>query len=367
MNEKTIAVRESADDQDPGGTLARRTLLGAIGLATIGGLTAGVLGLTGRAAGPTRVSTASSVATQTPTHSASHAVTAAPVATHADHDAQAEAGGEGVPREDRGHGAGELESRVIEGVREFAITAERIRFEVTPGNFAEAISFNGRVPGPIIRATEGERVRVKVTNKLDQTTGVHWHGQRLTNDMDGVPFLTQPTIKPGETFIYDFVARPFGTHMYHSHHNATEQVGRGMLGPLIVTPKDGGVDPRYDKEEVIVLNEQLGGLTLNGKGFPATAPFTAKVGQRIRFRFLNEGQQIHPMHLHGMPFEVFARDGYPLPQPFKCDTLNIAPGERWDAIVVADAPGAWAFHCHILGHAEASTGMFGMVTALIVS
>ena len=185
--------------------------------------------------------------------------------------------------------------------------------------------------------------------------------------MDGVPFLTQPTIKPGETFIYDFVARPFGTHMYHSHHNATEQVGRGMLGPLIVTPKDGGVDPRYDKEEVIVLNEQLGGLTLNGKGFPATAPFTAKVGQRIRFRFLNEGQQIHPMHLHGMPFEVFARDGYPLPQPFKCDTLNIAPGERWDAIVTADAPGAWAFHCHILGHAEASTGMFGMVTALIVS
>jgi FtsP/CotA-like multicopper oxidase with cupredoxin domain len=82
---------------------------------------------------------------------------------------------------------------------------------------------------------------------------------------------------------------------------------------------------------------------------------------------MNEGQMIHPIHLHGLTFEVFARDGYPLPAPFKCDTLNVAPGERWDAIVVADAIGAWAFHCHILGHAEGQTGMFGMVTALIVA
>ena len=82
---------------------------------------------------------------------------------------------------------------------------------------------------------------------------------------------------------------------------------------------------------------------------------------------MNEGTQIHPAHLHGLTLEVFARDGYPLPAPFRCDTLNVAPGERWDAIVLADAPGVWAFHCHILSHAEGNAGMFGMVTALIVS
>jgi manganese oxidase len=355
------------EPSDPTGSLARRTFLGAIGVATIGGLTAGVLGLTGRAAGPARVAAATTSPVATPTHAATHtgAATAA-ASTQMDHDAQAEAAVKAFPAKTQGTGLGELASRVVDGVREFEINAERVRFEVTPGQFQDAISFNSKIPAPIIRVTEGERVRVKVTNKLDQTTGVHMHGMRLTNKMDGVPFLTQPTIKPGETFSYEFVARPIGTHMYHSHHNATEQVGRGMLGPLIVMPKDPSIDPKYDKDEVIVLNEQLGGVTVNGKGFPATAPFTAKVGERIRFRFMNEGQLIHPMHLHGMPMQVFARDGYPLPQPFYCDTLNVAPGERWDAIVVADEPGAWAFHCHILGHAEGAAGMFGMVTALIV-
>lgn len=75
---------------------------------------------------------------------------------------------------------------------------------------------------------------------------------------------------------------------------------------------------------------------------------------------------IHPMHLHGMPMEVIAKDGYLLPQPFLGDTLNVSPGERWDVIVTADEPGTWAFHCHVLTHAESSEGMFGMVTALIV-
>jgi len=196
---------------------------------------------------------------------------------------------------------------------------------------------------------------------------VHWHGQRVVNSMDGVPFITQPPIKPGETYTYELTAGPFGSHMYHSHHNATEQVGRGMLGPLLVAPRDRLIDPAYEKDELFIFNDALGGLTINGKGSPVTVPYTAKLGQRIRFRFMNEGTLIHPAHLHGLTLEVFARDGYPLPQPFRCDTLNVAPGERWDAIVVADAPGAWAFHCHILTHAEGPSGTFGMLTALIVS
>jgi len=131
--------------------------------------------------------------------------------------------------------------------------------------------------------------------------------------------------------------------------------------------KDKRTDPAHDIEQTLILNDQLGGFTINAKGFPATAALTAKLGQKLRIRYMNEGQMIHPMHLHGLPQRVFAKDGWNLPQPFMCDTLNVAPGERWDAIVECTEAGVWAFHCHILSHAESEHGMFGMVTALIVT
>jgi hypothetical protein len=82
---------------------------------------------------------------------------------------------------------------------------------------------------------------------------------------------------------------------------------------------------------------------------------------------MNEGVMTHPWHLHGQPMRVVARDGYPLGgAAFTCDTLGVNPGERWDVVVDCKNPGVWAFHCHILTHAEAMEGMFGMVTALIV-
>jgi FtsP/CotA-like multicopper oxidase with cupredoxin domain len=81
---------------------------------------------------------------------------------------------------------------------------------------------------------------------------------------------------------------------------------------------------------------------------------------------MNEGSMMHPWHLHGMPMRVVARDGYPLASPFLCDTLGVNPGERWDVIIECEEPGAWAFHCHILPHAEGHDGMFGMVTALVI-
>lgn len=352
---------------DPEGAFARRTLLGAMGAAFTGALGVAVLGATHNLPAAA-VTLAAPTATPQPSvdhspHAAASPGTSAPL----DHDAQMEAVVKAFPAKTQGQGLQELTSKVVDGAREFALTCGPLKWEVTPGQTINAIAFNGQVPGPIIRATEGERIRVTVKNDLTESTGVHWHGQRVPTSQDGVPFLTQPPIKPGQTFTYEFTAGPFGSHMYHSHHNATEQVGLGMLGPLIVVPKDRSVDPSYDKDELFILNDALGGFTINGKGFPATAPYAAKLGQRIRFRFMNEGQMIHPIHLHGLTFEVFARDGYPLPAPFKCDTLNVAPGERWDAIVTADAVGAWAFHCHILGHAEGQTGMFGMVTALIVA
>ena len=282
-------------------------------------------------------------------------------------DAAMEAVIKAFPAKTEGVGGVPLEYTMDNGVRVFNLVCQDVQWEVTPGTKLDAHTYNGIVPGPEIRVVEGEPVRIIVKNEMSQSTTVHWHGQSIVNAMDGVGFITQPPIKPGETFTYEFTPGPFGSHMYHSHHNATEQVGGGMLGALIVEPMDKSAEPAFDKEYTIIMNDVLGGFTINGKGFPATTPLTAKVGEKVRIRFMNEGQMIHPFHLHGLTYNVFARDGYILPQPFQCDTLGVAPGERWDVIVTANNPGTWAFHCHILPHAEGPMGMFGMVTVFVVT
>ncbi len=249
----------------------------------------------------------------------------------------------------------------------FDITMKPVVWEVSPGKTVESFSYNGIVPGPEIRVTEGDKVRFQVKNELPESSSIHWHGLHVPNKMDGVPYVTQPPIKPGESFTYEFVAKPAGSHMYHSHHNAADQVTRGLLGAFVVEPKDKSKDPEYDSDYTLVLNDYNVGLTINGKSFPATGAIVADKGERIRVRFMNEGLQIHPMHLHGFYMTVFAQDGFNLPQPYDCDVLNIAPGQRFDVLINADEPGVWAFHCHILTHAESPHGMFGMVTALIVN
>lgn len=265
-----------------------------------------------------------------------------------------------------GFGNQPLAPRIEGDVKIFDLTCKTVQWKVTADITVEAWTYNGTMPGPEIRVTEGDTVRVVVKNDLAESTAVHWHGVMVPNSMDGVPFITQPPIKPGETFTYEFVARNPGSHMYHAHHNSTKQVGKGLLGAFIIEPKNKTADPAYDLDYTIILNDQNGGFTFNGKGFPATEKYVAKLGQKVRFRYMNEGAMIHPMHLHGLPQLVFARDGWNLPQPYMCDTVNIGPGERWDVIVDCTDAGVWAFHCHILSHAEGEHGMFGMVTALIV-
>jgi FtsP/CotA-like multicopper oxidase with cupredoxin domain len=253
------------------------------------------------------------------------------------------------------------------------LTVDKIKHQIDAQHDPlDALGFNGMWPGPRLRLTEDERIRAVFTNNLDESTGIHFHGQAVPNAMDGVPGVTQKPISPGSSFTYEFVAKPSGSHMYHSHHNATDQVGRGLLGAFIVDPKDHV--QRYDRkygatQDIIwISNDALGGFTINGRGFPATQPLTAKLGEVIVIRFMNEGVMTHPWHLHGMPMRVVARDGWPLgTAEFTCDTLGVNPGERYDVVITCDNPGAWAFHCHILPHAEGAHGMFGMVTALVVS
>jgi FtsP/CotA-like multicopper oxidase with cupredoxin domain len=284
-------------------------------------------------------------------------------------DAMHEAGVKAFPAPTEGLGGQPLAFELDGEVKVFNLTCQVVQWEVSPGTRVEAWTYNGVVPGPEIRVTEGDAVRVHVTNELPQSTAVHFHGLIVPNAMDGVPFITQPPIKPGETFTYEFTIREgnAGSHMYHSHHNAAAQVTKGLLGAFIVEPRDPATRPAFDREYTMILNDgPIGGFSLNGKGFPATQPLTARKGERVLLRYMNEGLMIHPMHLHGMPMTVIAQDGWLLPQPYTCDTLNIAPGQRFEAIVEATEPGVWAFHCHILNHAESEHGMFGMVTALIV-
>ncbi len=281
-------------------------------------------------------------------------------------DAMHEKGVKAFPAKTKGKGNVLLEPRMRGGVKVYDLTCSEVDWELEPGRTVKAWAYNAQVPGPQIRVREGDRVRVNVKNELPQSTAVHFHGLETPNDQDGVPFITQPPIKPGESFTYEFTVPNSGSHMYHSHHNAAFQCSMGLLGAFIVEPKDTRNEPKVDVDYVMILNDATHGYTLNGKSFPATEPIVAKLGQTLRIRFMNEGMMIHPMHLHGMHMTVIAKDGWDQPAPWKCDTLNIAPGERWDVLVKATNPGTWAFHCHILPHAESEHGMLGMVTALVV-
>lgn len=284
-------------------------------------------------------------------------------------DAMHEEGVKAFPQATEGKGGMPLEYTEEDGVKVFNLTADAFQWEFQAGKYADAFGYNGVVPGPEIRVTEGDTIRVHLTNNLPESTAIHWHGVMVPNNMDGVPFITQPPIKPGETFTYEFPIREgnAGTHMYHSHNNSTEQVGKGLLGAFIIEPKDPSTRPEFDVEYTMILNDgPIGGYSINGKSFPATEPITVKLGQKLMMRFINEGQMIHPMHLHGMPMKVVAEDGYILDVPRMRDTILVDPGSRYEAIVEATELGAWAFHCHVLSHAESRHGMFGMVTVLFV-
>jgi FtsP/CotA-like multicopper oxidase with cupredoxin domain len=273
------------------------------------------------------------------------------------------------PAKTEGTGAQLLPPTVLaDGTKRFDLTARVTDWQIEPGKTVRAWSYNGIVPGPTIKVAPGDHVQVVLTNELPQSTSIHYHGIVVPNAMDGVPDITQPPIKPGETFTYDFVAQGPAVGIYHSHHHAEHQVPDGLFAPFIVgdLPVPAGVT--VSQEIPIVLNDAgVIGLTLNGKSFPATAPIAARFGEWVEIHYLNEGLQAHPMHLHGMPQLVIAKDGIPLAQPYSADTILVGPGERYSVLVNATEPGTWAFHCHILSHAEGDQGMFGMVTAFIVS
>jgi FtsP/CotA-like multicopper oxidase with cupredoxin domain len=283
------------------------------------------------------------------------------------------AGVEAFPAETEALGNQPLEPTIEGGTKVFELTAEEISWETSPGVFVDAMGFNGTVPGPEIRVSPGDKVRIIVRNEMSQPTTLHLHGVTLPNGMDGVPYITQDPILTGGFFTYEFeVVDPPGMYVYHSHFNSTEQVGKGLYGAFYVVPESGDWREVYgepiDVESTLFLGDGPTGYVLNGKGFPATQPIVAALGDSVLIHLANDGAQIHPMHLHGYHFEVVAEDGFVLNEAnrYMADTLMVAPGQRFDVIVRADYPGVWAYHCHILPHVEGPGGMYGMVTALVV-
>ncbi len=274
------------------------------------------------------------------------------------------------------------------GVKEFALVAEAFNWEYVTGKTLVAWGYNGQIPGPEIRVTEGDKVRIVVTNKLPKATSVHWHGVDVPFDQDGVPGVTQKAIKPGETYTYEFVAKPAGTRMYHTHGGVAmmdeaEQLDMGLSGAFIIEPKNYAAN-KPDREYTLMLDEwdtagmsnMMGGakmgsmagmayntFTINGRAFPDTEPLKVKKGERVRIRMINVGTStIHPMHLHGHQFKVVAVDGNPVPLAAQLtrNTQPIHPGETYDIEFIANNPGTWLFHCHELHHADG-----GMIMAVV--
>lgn len=250
-----------------------------------------------------------------------------------------------------------LDFEIVDGVKEFRLTAEHVVWEYAEGFQLESWAFNGQLPGPEIRVTEGDEVRVIFENNLPVATTVHWHGVDVPNEADGVPGVTQDPVEPGETFVYEFTAEPVGTRYYHAHgsHHGDEQqqIDMGLSGPFVIESANYQAP---DREYTLVLTERPGAgiYPLNGRVYPNPEIFTVSEGERVRIRMIHAGSaEIHPMHMHGHQFEVVAIDGNPVPAGTEQlrNTQPMMPGEIYDIEFVADNPGTWIFHCHHLGHA----------------
>ena len=265
--------------------------------------------------------------------------------------------------------------KIVDGVKVFHLTVSEVKHEFAPGLVCDCWGYNGRVNSSVFEALEGERIRIYVTNKLNVPTSVHWHGLYLPNGMDGVAGITQRTIKPGETFKYEWTLKQYGTYMYHAHYDTMTQEGMGLSGMFIVHPRNPKPEEIVDRDFVLISNEysikpgtsrpdpnemtDFNVLTFNGRAFPGTDPLVVKKGQKVRIRLGNLSQMSHhPIHLHGYRFKITATDGAPIPLEAQWPetTTLMAVGQTRNLEFIADEPGDWIMHCHMTHHIMTQMG-----------
>jgi len=257
--------------------------------------------------------------------------------------------------------------------KEFHLVAEPVVREIAPGMKAHLWGYNGQSPGPTIEAVEGDKVRIFVTNRLPESTAVHWHGQILPNGMDGVGGLTQPHIPAGKTFVYEFQLQKSGTFMYHPHSDEMVQMAMGMMGFFVVHPRDPALH-RVDRDFVFLLQSydidpgtyvpKVATMTdfnlwcINSRTWPGLDALVVRKNDRVRVRVGNLTMTNHPIHMHGYDFEVTCTDGG-----------WVRPEARWPEVTI-DVPvgamrayefhavheGDWALHCHKAHHTMGPMG-----------
>jgi FtsP/CotA-like multicopper oxidase with cupredoxin domain len=225
------------------------------------------------------------------------------------------------------------------------LEARELPWEFAPGRSVRGFGFGG-IPGPLIEARVGDTVRARLRNDLPQPTTIHWHGVRVPAAMDGTDAV-QPPVAPGETFDYVFTVPDAATFWYHSHHNETEQLERGLYGPLIVRGSD---EPLVDGERILLLDDlklaESGELApfgdhhelhegregdvllVNGRERPR---LEIAAGQVERWRFVNAANtRFVRLSIGERPFTLIGTDGGLVPEPFETTEILFTPGERVD-------------------------------------
>jgi len=254
--------------------------------------------------------------------------------------------------------------RMVDGVKEFRLTAEVVHAEFLAGRPVDGWGFNGSIPGPTIEVNEGDRVRVILENHLPEMTALHWHGLEAPMEMEGSVGLGQDPVAPGASYTYEFTLKQHGTLFYHSHFSMQEMMG--LIGLLIVHPQTP-YTPRVDRDFGLIVQEwqilpnntvpntmamEFNWLTFNGKAGPATTPMLVKQGERVRLRLVNLGMDHHPIHLHGNQFVVTGTEGGRVAEAqwYPQNTILVGSGQARNIEFDAKHIGDWMMHCHMPHH-----------------
>jgi len=249
-------------------------------------------------------------------------------------------------------------------IKVFRLKAAPLKRKIAPFKTIDAWGYNGSCPGPTIQVSQGDRVRILVENALPESTSMHWHGLEVPIEQDGVPFISQKPIAPGETYTYEFTVHQEGTFFYHAHSAMQEMIG--LLGMFIAHPQISHL-PHVDHDFGVVLQEwavlpnssipntasmEFNWLTFNGLSAPATTPLLVRLGSRVRIRFVNLGMDHHPIHLHGNQFVITGTEGGRAPESTWYPTNTVLVGVAQAKVIEFDAkyPGSWMIHCHLPHH-----------------
>lgn len=251
-------------------------------------------------------------------------------------------------------------------VVEVKLAAQVTTKTLADGNDVEMYTYNGSLPGPLIQAQVGQKVIVHFTNELPEPTTIHWHGLRISDEMDGTPAVQAP-IEPGESFDYEFVVPDAGSYWYHPHIRSNEQVEKGLYGLFIVRDAD---EPRYDKERYFtiddILLDQQGNIAeffgSHMEGMHGRNGNALLTNGRLDKIELNAGQNaverwhlVNPanartmqLELEGATWRVIGTDGGFLPEPYETDRITLPVGQRFDVEVTYDRVGTASLNSMVL-------------------